>query len=30
VRLPNQRTQTHVNRLIDAASLLLELAHFAG
>jgi hypothetical protein len=30
VRLQNQHTQTRINRLIDAASLLVELVHFAG
>lgn len=29
-RLQNQRAQTQINRLIDAASLLAELVHLAG
>lgn len=29
-RLQNQRAQTHANRLLGAASLLLELVRFAG
>jgi hypothetical protein len=29
-RLQNQRAQTQLNRLLDAASLLFELVRFAG